>query len=761
VDRSIAWTAKLGTLLSFPFRLLGTNLSIFSVFSVPSLLLGACLSAFSVLPAYGQGWIEIERPVNPGVPGGEVERTGSQVRITVDGRVARVEVEELFRNAGSRLAEGSYLYPMPGEAVFTNFSLWMGDQEVRGETMNAEQARAIYEEIVRRRKDPALLTFAGHGLVRAQVFPIQPGETRKVVLRFTQLLSRSGDAVRLRYSLGNRGSAANTSFRVSLPNASSYGTPYSPTHQVDTRRDGDRIEISLPAAASGEVELFLPLRKGLVGTSLVTHAPGGEDGYFMLLLAPAQADAAASVPRDLTLVMDVSGSMSGTKLEQAKAALEQALGTLAPSDRFRVIAFSSAVRRFRDGFVPADRQNLADAREFIDGLGAEGGTNIAGALEAALESRTDPERLAMVLFVTDGLPSVGEQAPDRIADQAAGHIGRTRIFTVGIGHDVNTYLLDALATRGRGSAEYVPPGASVETAMGSLMAKLRYPALVNLRIGESPVSLSQTYPTQLPDLFYGEELVLFGRYKGQGNGDIIITGDRNGRRERIVVRAEFEGHEPGNDFIPRLWAARQIGELTRQIRLEGASSSLVAQVKELGLRYGILTEYTSYLVQEPSEIVVTPGAPALRREDQIAGARNSAAQTGAQAFERARASSKLSDAKSLAAADEALTTGTASLAPRGLGVLDSKRVAGRLFVQRGQVWTDVAHTDRITITAIAAYSKAYFDVVRLLPELAPYLSVGDEVVIAGRRESIRIGLSGIEVWRPGQLADLVRNFRGT
>ncbi|HEV7366661.1 MAG TPA: VIT domain-containing protein [Gemmatimonadales bacterium] len=736
--RSTAQTANLGTLLF--------------VFSA--------ISVVVVLPAHAQGWIEIERPANPGVPVGEVQRTASQVRIAVDGRVARIEVEERFLNSGSRLAEGSYLYPMPGEAVFTNFSLWMGDQEVRGETMNAEQARAIYEEIVRRKKDPALLTFAGHGLVRAQVFPIQPGETRKVALRFTQLLSRSGDAVRLRYSLGNRGQIGETSFLVTVPNAASYGTPYSPTHAINTRRAGDRFEISLPAGASGEVELFLPLRKGLVGTTLVTHAPGGEDGYFMLLLAPPQAESGSSVPRDLTLVVDVSGSMSGTKLEQAKAALEQALGTLRSGDRFRLIAFSSAVRRFREDFVAANRDNLTAAREFVDGLGAEGGTNIAGALDAALGSDSDPERLPIVLFVTDGLPSVGEQAPDRIAEQAAGRIGRSRIFTVGLGPDVNTYLLDRLASRGRGSAEYVPPGASVETAMGGLMAKLRYPALVNLRIGDTPVGLSQTYPTQLPDLFYGEELVLFGRYHGQGTGNVVITGERNGRRERIVVPATFTTGESGNDFIPRLWAARQIGELTRQIRLEGASPSLVAQVRELGLRYGILTEYTSYLVQEPSDIV-TPGAPVPLREDQMGGARNSAAQTGAQAFDRARASSKLADSKTLAATDEVASSRLESLAKDESAASATRLVAGRLFIRRGQVWTDVAHADRITVTAVAAYSKAYFDLVRQLPEVAPYLLVGDEVLIAGRRASVQVSGSGIEVWQPGQLAEVVRNFRGT
>lgn len=749
---STARTAKLGSLLPLLLGFFGTSTSVFFVLSV--------CSALFALPAHAQGWIELEHPADPGLPEGEVQRTSSQVRISVDGRVAGVEVEELFRNSGNRLAEGSYLYPMPGEAVFTNFSLWMGDREVRGETMNAEQARAIYEEIVRRKKDPALLTFAGHGLVRAQVFPIQPSETRKVVLRYTQLVSRSGDAVRLRYSLGNRGGAGTSGLVVTVANASSYGTPYSPTHAIETRRAGDRFEISVSSAATGEVELFLPLRKGLVGTSLVTHAPSGEDGYFMLLLAPASAETGPSVPRDLTLVVDVSGSMSGTKLEQAKAALEQALATLGPNDRFQLIAFSSAVRRFREGFAAATRDNLTTAREFIDGLGAEGGTNIARALDAALEPGGDAERLAIVIFVTDGRPSVGEQVPDRIAEQASGRVGRTRIFTVGIGHDVNTYLLDRLASRGRGSAEYVPPGVSVETAMGALLSKLRYPALVNLRIEQTPVSLSQSYPTQLPDLFYGEELVVFGRYRGQGNGNVVITGERNGHRERLVFPANFPANTSENEFIPRLWAARQIGELSRQIRLEGASQELVSQVRELGLRYGVLTEYTSYLVQEPVDLA-RPGTPVPLREEQIGGARNAPAQTGLQAFERARASAKLSDSKSLASADEVVSAQAARVAAGNAAVLPSRRAGGRLFVQRGKVWTDVAHADRITITDVAAFSRAYFELVRVLPEVVPYLSVGDEILIAGRRGSIRVGASGVEVWRPGQLADLVRNFRGT
>ncbi|MGH7527210.1 MAG: VIT domain-containing protein, partial [Gemmatimonadales bacterium] len=362
---------------------------------VPALPFAIVLSLLTPPALLAQGWIDLERRPELTVLPGPVVRVGSEVRISLDGRVAQVAVEEHFRNTGGSVAEGSYLYPLPGEAVFTNFSLWQGDQELRGETMNAEQARRIYEEIVRRRKDPALLTLAGHGLVRAQVFPIQAGETRKVALRYTQLLGRSGDALRLRYALGLRGPEGTTNLRVTVVGSLAHGTPYSPTHQIESRTVGGRLELTVSPGAGGDVELFLPLRRGIAGTSLVTHAPAGEDGYFMLLLAPAAAEQATAVARDLALVVDVSGSMSGAKLEQARAALQQALGTLGSGDRFRLIAFSSAVRPFRPDLVPATRENLAQAREFIAALGAEGGTNIAGALDAALAGPADPERLSL------------------------------------------------------------------------------------------------------------------------------------------------------------------------------------------------------------------------------------------------------------------------------------------------------------------------------------------------------------------------------
>jgi Ca-activated chloride channel family protein len=712
-------------------------------------------------PALCQGWIEIERPRERLTPMGPVTRTASAVQVRLSDRIARVEVEERFRNDGAVVAEGSYLYPLAGEAVFQNFSLWMGEQELRGEMLDASKARGIYEEIVRRRKDPALLTLAGHSLVRAQVFPIQPGETRKVALRYTQLVTRAGEALRFRYALGERGPGALT-FSLTIDDAERFGNPYSPTHRLESRRQGNRIEVTVSDGATGDIEIFVPLRQGLVSTSLLTHAPTGDDGYFMLLLAPGAPDVGAALARDVTMVVDVSGSMSGAKMEQARAALRQTLGTLGRDDRFRLIAFASAVREFRGGFTAATPADVASAERFVNGLIPEGGTNIAGALEAALlHNPGDRERgrVEIVLFITDGLPSIGEQMPDRIAAAAAAGRGERRIFTVGIGHDVNTYLLDRLAAEGRGSAEYVAPGASVETALGTLASKIRHPALLDLRIDRAPVDLVELAPARLPDLFAGEELVVFGRYRRSGSGSVEISGERNGRRERFAVTGSFGMHQQDNDFIPRLWASRRIGDLTRQIRLEGGSPALIDQVRDLGLRYGILTEYTSYLVQEPEAVAA---GPVPLREDRWR-AQNApaapAAQTGAVAFEGAEASARMREVKSLADADAVSRRATERLGSAGPGSA-TRTVAGRIFVQRGGIWTDALHRDSLQVTVVAPYSDAYFALVRALPELGPWLRAGNDVLVAGRRVSIRIAATGISSWRSGELERVAAAFRG-
>src|SRR5438067_8764499 len=434
--------------------------------SSPRLLGLVCLLTAPLARGAAQGWIEPIRPL-PAFPRGAIVKVRSAVQVTLTGRAARVMVEEWFRNSGPVLDEANYLYPLAGEAVFSDFSLWQGDRELKGEPMDAAQARSIYEEIVRRKRDPALIELAGHGLLRARVFPITPGETRKITLRYTQVLDRVGDAVRFRYAAGT--AAVSRSFRLQVDSAAGVGDPYSPTHRLTVSRSGDRLELALAdTTAGGDLELLLPLARGLVGMSLLTQQSAGEDGSFMLLLAPGRAaEVGEPLRRDVVAVLDVSGSMSGDKLDQAKAALVQLLGGLRRTDRFRVVTFGSGVRRYTVGWTDASADSVRAAQDWVRRLDTGGGTNIAGALTEALTAQPREGALGVVVFLTDGLPTVGETDPERLADQAERSRGPFRVFAFGIGYDVNTYLLDRLTDRARGVTEYIRPGGDIEQIVGA------------------------------------------------------------------------------------------------------------------------------------------------------------------------------------------------------------------------------------------------------------------------------------------------------
>ena len=713
-----------------------------------------CAVVLPIAPAAAQGWIEHPR--------GAIEKVRSAVQVTVTGRAARVTVEEWFRNGGALLDEASYLYPLPGEAVFSDFSLWQGDRELKGEPMDAAQARAIYEEIVRRKRDPALIELAGHGLLRARVFPIGPGETRKITLRYTQMLDRVGDAWRFRYTAGTgAGAAASSSFRMQVDSAARFGDPYSPTHRLSTSRSDDHILLTLADSNTrGDLELFLPLTRNLVGMSLVTSQPVGEDGFFMLLLAPGRTET-PSLRRDLVAVLDVSGSMSGDKLDQAKAALAQLLGTLRSGDRFRVVTFGSGVRRYAVGWTDVSADNVRAAQEWVRRVDTDGGTNIAGALTEAFAEPPADGRLGVVVFLTDGMATVGETDPERIADQAERGRGPFRVFAFGIGYDVNTYLLDRLTERARGVTEYIRPGGDIEQAVGSLAAKVASPVLTDLAVRADGVELYDLQPHTLPDLFGGDELVVFGRYRGAGSpkgvpdgpGErvVTVTGRRSEREERFSTGARFGSEQPGTDYIQQLWAARKAGALSSDIRLHGQNPEIVNELKRLALRYGILTEYTSYLVQEPNQVVNNR----LMREYRAPAPQD---QAGADAVQRSRAEKALSGSLHLEAV--VVTAAADSVSARGAAMQNrTQRIGGRMFVWRDSVWTDIAHGDSLRVVRVVAYSDAYFALLRALPELVQPATLEPAVLVAGRRVSIKIEAGGKTTWTDGELAALVRDFR--
>src|SRR6266511_35749 len=728
---------------------------------VTRVLRAAALLGTLSSPILAQGWIDPVRPVPQN--NGRIERLRSTVQVDISGRAARVTVEEWFRNNGPILDEGMYHFPLPGEAVFSSYSLWQGDQELRGEAMDAVQARSIYEAIVRQKRDPALIELAGQGLIRARVFPIAPGETRKITLKYTQLLDRAGDAWRFRY-LGDRNrQTAPRSFRLEVDSAARLGDPYSPTHQVQVTRRDNRLEVTLGEGntGTGDFELLLPLARGLIGLSLVPHHPAGEDGYFMLLLAPGAAADAAALRRDVVAVIDVSGSMSGEKIQQAKSALIQLLGTLREGDRFRLVAFSGGVRRYAQGWTEVAADTRHDAESWIRSLDAEGGTNIAGALTEAFAQAPAVQSLGVGLYRTAGQAATGETDPERIAGSAEQGRGKFRVFSLGIGDDVNTYLLDRLTERARGTTEYIRPGENIERAVGTLAAKVASPVLTDVTIAAgSGIELYDMQPGNLPDLFAGDEMVVFGRYRGTGSAEqsVTVQGRRNGRQEEFRTTFADRANDDAR-YIEQLWAARKAGALSREIRLRGQTGELMDALKQLALRYGILTEYTSYLVQEPTV--------ALRRqaENRVmqAPAPAPADQAGAGYGGRAARERSMADAASVSGLEAVTVTAKTDfdeIRRAHAGINPTQRIGGRLFIMRDSTWTDLGHGDSLRVVNIAPYSEAYFALLKALPDLREAAGLEPAVLVAGRRASIKIGAGGKTRWNPGELERLVREFRG-
>src|SRR5262249_25829839 len=311
-------------------------------------------------------------------------------------------------------------------------------------------------------------------------------------------------------------------------------------------------------------------------------------------------------PKDIVFVFDTSGSMNGAKIEQARRALRFILSNLNPHDRFNIIRFNSEVEPFRKELVEAAPASLEAARAFVDETKPVGGRATDDALVTAFESlpttrlASDEGRRTMIVFMTDGQPTIGETSPERIlADVARLNHGRARLFVFGVGDDVNTLLLDRLARDGDGTVEYVRPSEDLELKVSAFYNKVAYPVLADLELSLPGVEVTDLYPKRVPDLFAGSQLILFGRYRRPGNVTARLTGQVAGRTRSFNYPVPLPDRERDNSFIPRLWASRKIGYLLEEIRLHGESAELKDEVIRLSKEHGILTPYTAFLVEEP------------------------------------------------------------------------------------------------------------------------------------------------------------------
>lgn len=538
-------------------------------------------------------------------------------------QVAQVRVSQSFVNTGSRQLEVSFIFPLPYDGAVDQMTLLVDGKEYPAQLMGADDARRMYEDIVRKNKDPALLEWMGTGLFKTSVFPVPPGAKRTVSLRYSQLLRKQEGLTDFLFPLSTAKYTSHAvekvHVRATIESGEEIKNVYSPTHAVNIKRPDDR-HATIEYTAENEVptsdfRLFYDVGKGKVSTRVLSYRPDRQkDGYFLLLASPKIEAADEKRPKKtVVFVVDRSGSMSGKKIEQARGALKFVLDNLRKGDLFNIVAYDSEVESFRPELQRFDDDTRKAALGFIEGIYAGGSTNIDGALRAALGQLQDSGRPSYVLFLTDGLPTAGVTNEMEIVDNAkAANNVRARIFSFGVGYDVNSRLLDKLVRSNYGQSEYVRPDEDIEDRVSRLYRRIESPVMTDVELRfvfdelktEEGKPINRVYPKGSFDLFAGEQLVVVGRYKKPGAAKVVITGSVGGRQQKLDFPAKL-AKKSGDDtfaFVEKLWAVRRVGEILDEIDLKGKNDELVKELIDLATRHGILTPYTSFLADENTSL---------------------------------------------------------------------------------------------------------------------------------------------------------------
>ncbi len=575
------------------------------------LVVMACISQ-----AQGKGLlIPVEKDLPP------LAMLNHRVHVAIEDQVATTKVEQTFRNHTSRDLEATYVFPVPRGASVKDFAMWVSGKRVKGELLQAEKAREIYTSIVRQTQDPGLLEYMGTDLLRLRVFPVPARGDQKIEVSYTSIAKKDHEIVEYTYPLKTDGKATSTledfSMKLTLKSQHPILNVFSPTHAVSVSRKNDReaaIEFEKnQALLDKDFQLFYTTSGKDVGLTALMHRPiSTEDGYFMLLISPRPELASSQqAPRDLVFVLDTSGSMlQEGKLEQAKKALKHCLDGLSDKDRFALINFSTTVNRYRSNLTPVDKEQIDAAKKWVDRLESTGGTAINDALLNALDLQSKDEgRTFTVVFFTDGKPTIGETNGDKIlANVGKKNTANTRIFTFGVGNDMNATLLDQLAEQTRAVSTFVRPQEDMEAKVSSFFGKISHPVLTNLKLAaRSGVSMAEIYPPQLPDLFHGGQVIVLGRYHGTGHAAVTLTGNVGTDARDYTYELDFAAKAEDKSFVEDLWARRKVGYLLEQIRINGEKKELTDEVTALAKKYGIATPYTSYLIVPDAPMPVAGG----------------------------------------------------------------------------------------------------------------------------------------------------------
>ncbi len=539
--------------------------------------------------------------------------TSYRVHIDVRGNVAHVSIDEEFYNPYNARVEGIFLFPLPYETTVNKLSIKMGDKIIEGKIYEKDKARKLYEETVRKLIDPALLEYIGRSTYKASIAPISPEEKIGIHIEFIYTLSRIGHTYYvtcplsgLKYSPEPVKSLVITG---DIDGSENITNLYSPLYPIDSQIEGSHATFSMEKTdVRPEKDLLLYFSqdtKEVSSSFLVYKNKEEESGYFMFLVSSSPKMEESSIPKDIIIVLDTSGSMLGNKIKQAKEALYFIIDRLKEDDRIKILAFSSSVRDLNTEWVSGgDKDSIRRLKNEVEKIRAAGGTNIYDALSLSFSQEMRDDAAKYIIFLTDGMPTVGQVDEGEIEKLTAKNIEDKRLFIFGIGDDVNLEFLTRLFRKGRGQGEFILEK-DIETAISSFYSKIEDPMLSNIQI-LYPNDFYDIYPKDLQDLFWGQNLIIFGRYeKNRKKVTITLKGDAKEGKKTYVFQFE-PTPSLANSFIPYLWAARKIGYLLEEIRLNGENEELVETIISLSKKYGIVTPYTSYFAKEKDNVLGQP-----------------------------------------------------------------------------------------------------------------------------------------------------------
>ena len=653
----------------------------------------------------------------------------------------------------------------------------------KAELLAAKKARKLYEDIVRKARDPALFEYAGQSLFKVRIFPIEPRKEKEVKVKYTEILSRDGRMVRYVYHLNTKKYSSrpikDLSMKIEVEtSAAEIKSVYSPSHDAEIKRHGKRrVVVGLEKknmATDADFLLYYSLKDkdgSDVDLSVLTHNPEDSDdgGHFMLLVSPgAWKKEEVAIPKDVVFVFDSSGSMRGKKIEQAKEAMKFCVESLNDEDRFEIIRFSTEAESVFGKMVEAGQKNRKKASKFIDSVRAIGGTAIEEALvEAAstVSGKASRERPTQVIFMTDGQPTIGAIKEEVILKSLEKKLDdaktKVRIFCFGIGTNVNTHLLDKITEETDAVSQYVLPEEDLEYKVSRFYAKISEPVLADLKLEiEGPERVRNVYPKNLPDLFKGDQMVVLGRYEhGEKKGDGTLRGTFRGEKKTFKYEASFPKENEKNEFIPRIWATRRVGYLLDEIRLRGEKKELKEEVARLARKYGIVTPYTSYLIIEDEKDRAVPlarrslggfapGASApLTISDSIVVEREAKRsydsfkldKSGDEAVRGAASGAALKSASGIADSDAARGIAYGGKNGRGRLMSENRIIGGKTFHRAGDLWIDDEARDDSDkkIEELKFASKEYFDFLEKHPEVIHWLSLGSDVDVLHQGKLIR------------------------